>query len=161
MPTVYDYQSPKLCIGIKNMTDFTVNSKELITFFKGSIFENVNLKYECDTLITEGIPIILESQIAKIIINQEKISSEEAYESISKKKLLRQNFRLSTNCLKKSKIIDPEINIHYYYYPEYSLLITDVENILYEPGYSRGWLYLAELDDIGNIKIIDSSFWEE
>ena len=60
--TFLEYHSDKLCKGIKNMTEYFENCKELKTYLKDRLTDTINLKYEVDTLVNEGIPLFFLSR---------------------------------------------------------------------------------------------------
>ncbi|ESU21054.1 hypothetical protein FCR2A7T_07180 [Flavobacterium cauense R2A-7] len=155
-----NYHSAKLCVGIKNMINYVENSNELKSFFRGKP-GNTILEYECDTLVNEGIPRSpFDIGMTQIIEKEEKISHKEAEERLARKFLIGEPKKLYTGCVNKSNSTKPEVKVSYYYYPEYSLLITEVERILYEKGYSSGYMFLTKLNNDGDITIINSTFWE-
>ena len=147
---VIDYNSERLCNGIKNMTKYIENSNEVKIYFSESDTGATELKYEIDTLVTEGISFpFLQSEVANFVKNEEKISLDLAYK------------RLEIKCLKKLNINKPKVNITYYYYPEYGLLTAEISKIKYKPEYGKGFLILAKIDLNGEMKILKTSFWEE
>lgn len=159
---VIEYNSEKLCNGIKNMTKYIENSNEVKIYFSENNTGSTELKYEVDTLVTEGISFpFLQSEVANFVKNEEKISLDEAYKRLEIKFLAKPSIKLNSGCLKKLNINKPKVNITYYYYPEYGLLTAEISKIKYMPEYGKGFLILAKIDLNGEIKILKTSFWEE
>ena len=159
---VIDYNSGRMCNGIRNMTKYIENSNEVKLFFAAYNAEFTELKYEVDTLVTEGISFpFLQYEVANYIKNQEKISLVEANKILELKTLAKPIIKLNSGCLKKLNINNPKVNIAYYYYPEYGLLTTEISKIKYKPEYGGGFLILAKIDANGAIEILKTSFWEE
>jgi hypothetical protein len=159
---VIDYNSEKLCKGIKNMTKYIENSNEVKIYFSENNTGSTELKYEVDTLVTEGISFpFLQSEVANYVKNEEKISLAAAYKRLEIKFLAKPSMKLNSGCLKKLNIDKPKVNITYYYYPEYGLLTAEISKIKYMPEYGKGFIILAKIDLNGELKIIKTSFWEE
>ena len=157
---VIDYNSERLCNGIKNMTKYIENSNEVKLYFSENNIGSTELKYEIDTLVTEGISFhFLQSEVANFLKNEEKISL--GHKRLELKFLAKPSIKLNSGCLKKININKPKVNIAYYYYPEYRLLTAEISKIKYIPEYGKGFLILAKIDLNGEIKILKTSFWEE
>jgi len=159
---VVDYNCEKLCNGIKNMTKYIENSNEVKIYFSEDNTDVTELKYEVDTLVTEGVSFsFLQSEVANFIKNEEKISLGQASKRLEIKFLAKPNMKLNSGCLKKLNINHPKVNIRYYYYPEYGLLTAEISKIKYIPEYGKGFLILAKVDLNGEIKTLKTTFWEE
>jgi hypothetical protein len=159
---VIDYNSERLCNGIKNMTKYIENSNEVKIYFSENNASSTELKYEVDTLVTEGISFpFLQSEVANFIKNEEKIPLGQANKKLEMKFLAKPSIKLNSGCLKKLNINKPKVKIEYYYYPEYGLLTAEISKIKYIPEYGKGFLILAKIDLNGEIKILKTSFWEE
>lgn len=159
---VIDYNSEKLCNGIENLTNFIENSNDVKSYFLDKNSNSTDLKYEIDTLITEGISFMfLQYEVANYVMNEEKISFEEVNKRLEMKFLVKPNLELNSRCLKRQYINHPTVNIKYYYYPEYGLLTAEISKIKYIPEYGKGYLILAKIELNGDLKIIKTSFWEE
>jgi hypothetical protein len=157
-----EYHSEKLCLGIRNMTEYIKNSEELKTYFKNILTDSINLKYEIDTVVKEGVPFpFFVKEISTIISQNEKISNEQASIRLYRKFQAVEPLRLNTGCIKNTKISRPEIMVSYWFYPEYGLLISEISEIKLEPKYGQGFLFLAEIGNEGEIKIIAKSDWIE
>jgi len=157
-----EYHSEKLCIGIRNMTEYIESSKELKTYFKNVLSDTINLQYELDTVITEGVPFpFFTKEISKIIMQNEKISIEQAFTRLYRKFQSIEPLRLTTGCIKNTKMSRPDIKVSFWFYPEYGLLISEISELKYEPKYGRGILFLAEIGNEGEMKIIKKSDWIE
>ena len=92
-------------------------------------------------------------------MQKEKLSFEQAWKRLDRKFLAKEPLKLSTSCIKKTNNNKPDVKVAFWYYPEYGLLITDIVEIKYTPGHSKGWLFLAEIGDNGEINIIETTFW--
>jgi len=157
-----EYHSEKLCIGIRNMTEYIESSKELKNYFKNILSDTINLQYELDTVIIEGVPFpFFVKEISEIIMQNEKISIEQASTRLYRKFKAVEPLRLTTGCIKSTKISRPDIKVSFWFYPEYGLLISEISEIKYEPKYGRGFLFLAEIGNDGEIRIIEKSDWIE
>jgi hypothetical protein len=144
------------------MTKYVENSNEVKIYFSENNTGSTELKYEVDTLITEGISFpFLQSEVANFIKNEEKISLDQANNRLEIKFLSKPSIKLNSGCLKKLNVNNPKVNIAYYYYPEYGLLTAEISKIKYIPEYGKGFLILAKIDLNGEIKILKTSFWEE
>ncbi|MEK8181251.1 hypothetical protein WMW71_12965 [Flavobacterium buctense] len=161
-PNIIDYHSEKLCGGIKNMSEYIKNSNEIKAFFLKNPSDSTILKSEIDSLVTEGIVFpFLQSEVANIIKNEEKISLDQAYSRLEVKFLSKPIIKLNSVCVKQTNVSSPEVKIEYYYYPEYALLTAQISKIKYSQEYGKGYLVLAKIDSNGEMKILKSSFWEE
>ncbi|WP_447635707.1 hypothetical protein [Flavobacterium microcysteis] len=159
---VIDYRSERLCGGIKNMYEYVKNSNDIKDYFLENPLSPIELNCEIDTLVTEGIPFpFLQSEVAKIIEKEEKISSSEASTRLAVKFLSKPTIKLNPACIKQTNVSKPQVKIEYYYYPEYALLMTEISKIKYEEGYGEGYLILARIDPNGAIEILKTSFWQE
>lgn len=159
---VIDYRSERLCGGIKNMYEYVKNSSEVKDYFFKNPLSSIELNCEIDTLVTEGISFpFLQSEVAKIIEKEEKISSSEASRRVEVKFLSKPTIKLNPACIKQTNVSKPQVKIEYYYYPEYALLTTQISKIKYEEGYGIGYLILARIDLNGEIEILKTSFWQE
>ena len=159
---VIDYNSERLCNGIKNLTKYIENSNEVKIYFSENYTGSTELKYEVDTLVTEGFPFLfLQSEIANFVKNEEKISLDEAYKRLEIKFLAKPSIKLNSGCLKKLNIDKPKVNITYYYYPEYGLLTAEISKIKYIPEYGKGFIILAKINSNGELNIIKTNSWEE
>ncbi|CAM4018148.1 hypothetical protein FLAN108750_05430 [Flavobacterium antarcticum] len=159
---VIDYYSEKLCGGITEISNYIENSDEIKNYFKESNSENTKLNYEVTELVKEGICFpFLQSEVAKIIENKEKISLEQASRRLEIKFLSKPILTLNSRCLEKRKIIKPDVKIEYYYYPEYSLLTAEITKIKYSAEYGKGYLILAEITADNKIEFLKTTFWEE
>lgn len=159
---VVDYNSERLCNGIKNMTKYIENSNEVKIYFSDENTGVTELKYEVDTLISEGVSFpFLQSEVANFIKNEEKISLGQANKRLEMKFLAKPSIKLNSGCLKKLNINKPKVNIEYYYYPEYALLTAEMSKIKYISEYGKGFLILAKIDLNGEIKTLKTTFWEE
>jgi len=70
---IIDYNSERLCNGIKNLTKYIENSNEVKIYFSENNIVTTELKYEVDTLVTEGFPFIFsQSEVANYVKNEEK-----------------------------------------------------------------------------------------
>lgn len=158
---VVDYNSEKLCKGIQNLNEYIDKSKEIKNYFIGDK-ENTRLRIKIDTLITEGVPEIvsIKAGIEEKIRLKEKIPLEQAHRILELRSIRNPVIKLKS-CIQDSNLINPQINLEYYYYSEYGLLIAEISKIKYKPEYGEGFLVLAELDSIGSIKIIKTSYWQE
>jgi len=161
-PNVIDYHSERLCGGIKNMSEYVKNSSEIKKYFLENSSNSTELNSEIDTLVTEGISFpFLQSEVANIIKNEEKISLEQAYKRLEIKFLSKPIIKLNSVCLKQTNVGKPQVKIEYYYYPEYALLTAEISKIKYVNEYGNGYLILAKIDSSGEMKILKTSFWEE
>jgi hypothetical protein len=157
-----EYHSEKLCIGIRNMTEYIKNSEELKTYFNNILTDSIHLKYEIDTVVTEGVPFpFFVKEISEIIAQNEKISIEQAYARLYRKFQVKEPLRLTTSCIQRSKISRPDVKVSFWFYPEYGLLISEISELKYEPKYGRGILFLAQIGNEGEMKIIKKSDWIE
>ena len=157
-----EYHSEKLCIGIRNMIEYIKNSEELKTYFKNILTDSINLKYEIDTVVTEGVPLpLFAKEISKIIAQNEKISIEQAYSRLYRKFQVKEPLRLITGCIKSTRILRPDVNVSFWFYPEYGLLISEISEMKYEPKYGKGFIFLTKIDNDGEIEIIEKSNWIE
>jgi hypothetical protein len=144
------------------MTKYIETSSEVKIYFSENNTDATELKYEVDTLVTEGISFpFLQSEVANFVKNEEKISLEQASNRLEIKFLVKPSIKLNSGCLKKTNINKPKVNIAYYYYPEYGLLTAEISKIKYTPEYGKGFLLLAKIGLNGEIKILKTSFWEE
>jgi hypothetical protein len=161
-PNVIDYHSERLCNGIKSMTEYVKNSNEIKKYFVENSSNSRELDCEIDTLVTEGISFpFLQSEVANIIKNEEKISLEQANRRLEIKFLSKPVIKLNSVCIKNSNVSKPQVKIEYYYYPEYALLTAEISKIKYEKEYGKGYLVLARIESSGEMKILKTSFWEE
>ena len=159
---VIDYHSERLCAGIKNISEYVKNSSEIKKYFIENSSGSTELKFEIDTLVTEGISFpFLQSEVANIVRDEEKISLEQAYRRLEIKFLSKPIIKLNSVCIKNSNISKPQVKIEYYYYPEYALLTAEISKIKYGKEYGKGYLVLAKIDVSGEMKILKTSFWEE
>jgi hypothetical protein len=157
-----EYHSEKLCLGLRNMTEYIKNSEELKTYFKTILTDSINLKFEIDTGVTEGVPFpFFVKEISEIISQNEKISSEQAYSRLYRRFQVIEPIRLTTGCINSTKIPRPDVKVTFWFYPEYGLLISEISELKYEPKYGRGILFLAEIGNGGEMKIINKSDWIE
>ncbi|MBC8643573.1 hypothetical protein [Flavobacterium lindanitolerans] len=106
---VIHYRSERLCGGIKNMYEYIKNSNEIKDYFFENPLSPIQLNCEIDTLVTEGIPFpFLQSEVAKIIEKEEKVSFAEAYRRLEFKFLSKPTIIQCTNnevaCSKKRMI---------------------------------------------------------
>ena len=157
---ITDYNSEKLCNGMKDMSNYIENSNEIKSYF----IENGNRKLNCEVnqLVTEGISFpFLQSEVAKIIMKEEKISLEQASKRLEIKFLLKPILTLKSNCLENIKNDKPDVKIAFYYYPEYSILTTEITKIKYSAEYGKGYLILAKINAEEKIEILKTTFWEE
>lgn len=158
---IMDYNSEKLCFGIQNLTKYIESLPEIKEHFLNGNSDKLNLNYEIEELIVEGIPFpFFHFEIAEIIKVEEKISSAEAYNIVQLRHFTRSS-KLNTFCLKKTNIKNPDFKIEYFYYPEYSLLMTEISKIKYKTEYGGGFLLLTKLDSEGKITLLKTSYWQE
>lgn len=144
------------------MTNYIENSNEVKKYFSESNTSSTELKYEIDTLVTEGISFIFsQHEVAIFVKNEEKISLNAAYKRLDLKFLAKPTIKLNSGCLNKLNISKPKVKITYYYYPEYGLLTAEISQIKYKSEYGRGFLILAKIDLNGELEIIKTSFWVE
>ena len=144
------------------MTEYIKNSEELKTYFKTILTDSINLKFEIDTVVTEGVPFpFFVKEISEIISQNEKISSEQAYSRLFRRFQVIEPIRLTTGCFNSTKIPRPNVKVTFWFYPEYGLLISEISELKYEPKYGRGILFLAEIGNEGGMKIIKKSDWIE
>ena len=144
------------------MTKYIENSNEVKIYFSDENTSETELKYEVDTLVSEGVSFpFLQSEVANFIKNEEKISLGQANKRLEMKFLTKPSIKLNSGCLKKLNINKPKVNIEYYYYPEYALLTAKISKIKYIPEYGKGFLILAKIDLNGEIKTLKTTFWEE
>ena len=158
--TIIDYHSEKLCGGIKDISNYIENSNEIKNYF----LENGNRKLNCEVgeVVKEGICFpFLQSEVAKIVMEEEKISLEQASKRLEIKFLLKPVSTLKSNCLENRKNDRPDVKIEYYYYPEYSLLTTEITKVKYSAEYGKGYLILAKINADNKVEILKTTFWEE
>jgi hypothetical protein len=159
---VIHYRSERLCGGIKNMYEYIKNSNEIKDYFFENPLSPIQLNCEIDTLVTEGIPFpFLQSEVAKIIEKEEKVSFAEAYRRLEFKFLSKPTIKLNPACLEHINANKPQVKIQYYYYPEYALLTAQISKIKYIEEYGIGYLILAKIDLNGEIAILKTSSWQE
>tara|TARA_R110000868_G_C10554874_1_gene736267 strand:+ start:46 stop:600 length:555 start_codon:yes stop_codon:yes gene_type:complete len=159
---VTDYYSEKLCGGITEMSNYIENSNEIKNYFIESNSGNTKLNYEVTELVTEGICFpFLQSEVAKIIENEEKISLEQANRILEVRFLSKPILILNSRCLEKRKFDKPDVKIEYYYYPEYNLLTAEITKIKYSAEYGKGYLILAKINADKKIEVLKTTFWEE
>jgi hypothetical protein len=157
---IIDYQSEKLCGGIKDISNYIENSNEIKNYF----LENGNGKLNCEVneIVKEGICFpFLQSEVAKIVMKEEKISLEQASKKLETKFLLKPILSLKSNCIENKKNAKPDVTIEYYYYPEYSLLTTEITKVKYSAEYGKGYLILAKINANDKVEILKTTFWEE
>jgi len=144
------------------MTEYIESSEELKTYFKNVLTDSIKLKYEIDTLVKEGVPFpFFVKEISEIVAQNEKISVKQAYTRLIWKFPVIEPLRLSTGCINSTKIPRPDVKVTFWFYPEYGLLISEISELKYEPKYGRGILFLAEIGNEGEMKIIKKSDWIE
>lgn len=157
---IIDYHSEKLCDGIKDISKYIENSNEIKNYF----LENGIGKLNCEVneVVKEGICFpFLQSEVSKIVMKEEKISLEEASKRLEIKFLLKPLLTLKSNCIENKKNDKPDVKIEYYYYPEYSLLTTEITKVKYSAKYGKGYLILAKINADEKVEILKTTFWEE
>ncbi|HLP04239.1 MAG TPA: hypothetical protein VK152_02310 [Paludibacter sp.] len=159
---VLEYKSDKLCTGIKNMQELIESSKDLKNHFKDILSDTTKLKYELDTIVTEGVPtMFFDKEISTIIMQNEKIPSKQAYSRLYIKSQIENPLKLNTRCINNTKIQRPDVKVSFWFYPEYGLLISEVSKIKYKREYGKGYLFLAKISDDGKLNIIKTTNWTE
>ncbi len=142
------------------MTNYITNDQEMINYMKDRLTDSINLIYEVDTVVKEGIPFpFFQNEVADVIMQNEKLTKEQAWGRLYNKFAAKEPLKLITDCINKTEINRPDIIISFWYYPEYSLLISSINEIKYTPGHAKGWLYLAEINDIGETVIKATTYW--
>ena len=159
---VTEYYSEKLCSGITEISNYIENSNEVKKYFIGNVTGNTKLNYGFNELVTEGISFpFLQNDVAKIIAKEEKITLEQANNRLQLKFLAKPILTFNTHCLKKEKNNKPEVNVNFYYYPEYGLLTAEIIKIKYSAEYGKGYLILAKVNAEEKLEILKTTFWEE
>jgi hypothetical protein len=154
------YHSEKLCNGVRNLTEYFEKSQKLKSFFKDVLTDTINLRYKIEEYISEGIPLpFFQKEVSAILMEKDGLTYEEAKKRLMNKFEIKEIIRLDIGCMKKNKLILPEIKVKFWYYPEFAILIADIEQVNYFQGYSKGFLFFSQLGANGELNDIKTSFW--
>jgi hypothetical protein len=115
-----------------------------------------------DTLVQYGSPFFFRMGVAKHRATKDSISIEDAYSQVELERFKNQENRYQVNCLRNQiEKENAEIQVSFWYSKKDKLVCLDAVNILKKPDYSRGYMYLIEIDKSGEIKRIGETFWNE
>ena len=156
---IQDCNSSILCKGIENIIRYAKKDTAMQKYLFSNA-DTLNFTYKIDTLIQEGMYTgLFSSEIVKILVDKERISKDCAFNKLFHKNL--QNEFIRINCIKIPVFDKPKVKISFNYHPEYRILVTIIRKIRYQSSYSRGYAYLARLDENGKNKIIKTTYWME
>ncbi len=158
--TITDLDNPDFCNYKTQILEHLEIDKALREHFKIET-EKINISY--NPIIDKGIPnIFFIDEVAKLRTEKKHITIEKAYEELQNESIQNKNIKFRVNCLKNpSNKEDSDLIVGFWYSKKDDLIVVDITKKNDNIEYASGYLYLIEIGNQKQIKIISETFWVE